>query len=181
MEWPGADGLGPLDAACFSSGWSRWRIPQPASVGRGWLGGRGGRWHSLGQCRAVEADSPPWAGEVWAAELVCSAEPVAPAPYRPLPLHPAVARDLALLLAADRRAGEVADFIRQRGERAGLESVEPVDEFRGAGLPTGKRSVAFRLVFRASDRTLTDAEVDQAVQRLVRMLERELDVTLRTA
>ena len=136
---------------------------------------------AIGQCRAVEADSPPWAGEVWAAELVCSAEPVAPAPYRPLPLHPAVARDLALLLAADRRAGEVADFIRQRGERAGLESVEPVDEFRGAGLPTGKRSVAFRLVFRASDRTLTDAEVDQAVQRLVRMLERELDVTLRTA
>jgi phenylalanyl-tRNA synthetase beta subunit len=44
----------------------------------------------------------------------------------------------------------------------------------------GRRSVTVRLVFRAADRTLTDAEVDKAVARLVSMLERELDVTLRT-
>jgi phenylalanyl-tRNA synthetase beta chain len=48
-------------------------------------------------------------------------------------------------------------------------------------VPEGRRSVAVRLVFRATDRTLTDTEVDKAIGRLIQMLERELDVTLRTA
>jgi phenylalanyl-tRNA synthetase beta chain len=62
-----------------------------------------------------------------------------------------------------------------------VERVEVVDEYRGSGLPDGRRSVAMRLVFRATDRTLTDAEVDKAIGRLIQMLERECGVTLRTA
>jgi phenylalanyl-tRNA synthetase beta chain len=136
---------------------------------------------TVGRCGPIAADAPPWAGVLFGGEVTCSPAIAGVRPFRPLPLHPPVVRDLALLLADDRRAAEVVNLVHQRGPRHGLESVEVVDEYRGAGLPAGRRSVAFRLVFRAPDRTLTDPEVDQALQRLVQMLERELDVTLRSA
>jgi phenylalanyl-tRNA synthetase beta chain len=100
--------------------------------------------------------------------------------FQPLPQHPAVSRDLALLVADGRPIAAVLDLLATRGARLALESVAVVDEFRGKGIPEGRRSVAIRLTFRAPDRTLTDAEVDKAIGRLVPMLERELDVTLRT-
>ena len=136
---------------------------------------------TVGRCAEAEADAPPWAGGLFVGEVRLRVRPVRPATFQPLPSHPAVARDLALLLGADRTVAEVIDLLTVRGERLGVESVTVVDEFRGAGLPEGRRSVAIRLVFRAADRTLKDAEVDKAVGRLVSMLERELDVPLRSA
>ncbi len=133
-----------------------------------------------GWCAPCAADAPPWAAPLFGAEIaVAVAEPV-DEQFRPLPVHPAVDRDLALLVRANRSAAEIVALLRERGSRHGLVSAEVIDEYRGAALPEGTRSVAVRLVFRAADRTLTDAEVDQAVQRLRASLERELDVTLRT-
>ena len=62
-----------------------------------------------------------------------------------------------------------------------LESVEVESDYRGAGLPAGVRSVAFRLTFRAPDRTLRDVEVDQAEARLLAALAEELQVRRRDA
>ncbi len=146
-----------------------------------------GRWvarsaagDALGWCGEVEADSPPWAAPLFGGCMQVATMVAEQSVFRPLPQHPAVSRDLALLLGAARTVAEVTTLIGERGARHALESVTVVDEFRGAGLPEGRRSVALRLVFRAADRTLTDGEVDKAVGRLVSMLERELDVTLRT-
>ena len=61
-----------------------------------------------------------------------------------------------------------------------LESVAVVDEYRGSGLPSGSRSVAFRLTFRAKDRTLKDTEIDHAVGRIQATLEKQLGVTVRS-
>ena len=105
----------------------------------------------------------------------------APRSFVPLPERPAVSRDLALLVATSSAVAPVLELLQTRGARLGVELVEVVDEYRGKGLPDGRRSVAVRLVFRAVDRTLTDAEVDKAIGRLIQMLERELDVTLRSA
>ena len=52
------------------------------------------------------------------------------------------------------------------GNAFALESVAVFDVYRGAGVPEGKKSLAFSLTFRASDRTLTDDEVNLAFQRL---------------
>ncbi|HYW07906.1 MAG TPA: hypothetical protein VE913_13180, partial [Longimicrobium sp.] len=52
-----------------------------------------------------------------------------------------------------------------------LEFVAPFDLFEGKGIPEGTRSVAWRLRFRAADRTLTDTEVDAAVELTLRALE----------
>ena len=52
------------------------------------------------------------------------------------------------------------------GAAFALESVTVFDVYAGTGLPPGKKSVAYSLVFRAADRTLTDAEVNAVFQKI---------------
>lgn len=60
-----------------------------------------------------------------------------------------------------------------------LEQVQVTSEYRGAGLAEGTRSVTFRLVFRAPDRTLRDADVDAVEQQVLDALGRELGLSRR--
>jgi phenylalanyl-tRNA synthetase beta chain len=119
-----------------------------------------------------EVDAPAWAGPVFVVEAVLPAGSAAKREvlYQPIPVHPGSERDLALLVPAGTTAGEVDATLR---EAAGalLEDVFPFDLYEGKGIPEGTRSVAFRLRFRAPDRTLTDAEVDGAVAAVLRALE----------
>ena len=87
---------------------------------------------------------------------------------------------LALLLPEPLAAAKVADLVRGSGG-ALLESVLIESDYRGPELPPGTRSVAFRITFRAPDRTLRDTEVDQAESRLLAVLEAELGVRRRDA
>ncbi|HUF12125.1 MAG TPA: phenylalanine--tRNA ligase subunit beta [Longimicrobiales bacterium] len=114
----------------------------------------------------------------WAAEIVLAVRPARDLAYAPLPTHPAVERDLALLVPAAVPAGVVERSIRGAAGEL-LDAVAPFDVFRGAGLPAGSRSVAFRLRFRAPGRTLTDEEVDRAVERVLRALKEEHDIERR--
>ena len=109
-----------------------------------------------------------------------SLAPPADGPFQALPAFPEAMRDLALLVPLNRPVADITAVLAQRGVRHGVESVMVIDEYRGPSLPAGTRSIAVRLVFRAADRTLTDAEVEQAVTRLRASLERELDITVRT-
>jgi phenylalanyl-tRNA synthetase beta chain len=94
----------------------------------------------------------------------------APAPrYREVSPFPAAWRDLAVVVPEAQAAGEVLEAIRATGG-AHLERVEVFDRYAGPGLPAGKVSLAFRLAFQRVDRTLTDAEIGQAVDRIVRMI-----------
>jgi phenylalanyl-tRNA synthetase beta chain len=91
---------------------------------------------------------------------------------------PSVERDLAVLLTADVAAGEVADALREAGG-ASLQSVAIFDRFAGPGVPEGRVSVAFRLRFQRADRTLTEAEVGEATERVIAMLARRFGGELR--
>jgi phenylalanyl-tRNA synthetase beta chain len=91
---------------------------------------------------------------------------------------PSVERDLAVLLAADVPAGEVAEAMREAGGAA-LQRVAIFDRFAGRGVPEGKVSVAFRLLFQRPDRTLTEAEVGEATERVIAMLARRFAGELR--
>jgi phenylalanyl-tRNA synthetase beta chain len=91
---------------------------------------------------------------------------------------PKVERDLAVLLASDVAAGEVAEALREAGGPA-LQSVEIFDRFAGAGVVGGKVSVAFRLVFQRPDRTLNEAEVSQAMERVIALLAKRFAGELR--
>ena len=114
-------------------------------------------------------DLPPWAGEVLGLEVVLPSEPSPDAGFAadPPPSHPASGRDMAFLLPEDVQAGAVAHAIRTAGGEL-LESVTVFDLYEGDDLPPGTRSVAFGMSFRAKDRTLTDQEVDETVQRILR-------------
>jgi phenylalanyl-tRNA synthetase beta chain len=89
--------------------------------------------------------------------------------YREVSRQPQVRRDLAYLLDRDRPAGELLDAIRKTGG-ASLVSVSLFDRYEGKGIPEGKVSLGFRLVFQRQDRTLTDAEVSKQVDRVERVL-----------
>jgi phenylalanyl-tRNA synthetase beta chain len=134
----------------------------------------------VGRCHRLQSDAPPWAPPVFGGEIEIAPRNVSLPRFSPLPIFPAVIRDLALLVGTDQPVDAVIGLVEERGRRHALESVAVLDEYRGKELPDGKRSVTVRLVFRSADRTLTDAEVDQAVGRLRTSLERERDVVVRT-
>lgn len=93
--------------------------------------------------------------------------------YRPPPRFPPVRLDLALVVDASLPAGALVRAVRSH--RAGGVSVEAdlFDEYRGPGVPEGKKSLALHLRLQAPDRTLTDAEARRVVDGLLSRLERE--------
>lgn len=97
---------------------------------------------------------------------------------KPLPKYPAVKRDIAVTVDKEVPVGELIDQIRAGGKEI-LERCELFDVYEGAQVLIGKKSVAFALTFRASDRTLTDDEVAAAFDRIVRALDRNCGAKLR--
>ena len=147
-----------------ADGWSA-RLPDGREVGR---------------AGPLPADAPPWAAPLFGLEVEIDPAPRAAAPFSRLPAVPPATRDLALVLPAGVPVADVEALIRNAAGVL-LEELRVIDEYRGAPVPQGKRSVALRLVFRAPDRTLRDQEVDQLVSRMLSSLEKSLDVTVRTA
>ncbi|MEL6249708.1 MAG: hypothetical protein AAFR15_17060, partial [Cyanobacteria bacterium J06627_15] len=61
-----------------------------------------------------------------------------------------------------------------------LDEVTLFDEYRGETVPDGQRSLAFRLVYRSNDRTLTDQDIDPVHQKVRAALEKNFSVSLRS-
>ncbi len=99
--------------------------------------------------------------------------------YTPLPVYPAMERDLALVCDRDEEVGKLLSDIRSYAGKS-LESVYAFDIYSGKGVQEGKKSVAVRLVFRHPDRTMTDEETDTAVAKVVRRFETEQGIVLRS-
>ena len=104
--------------------------------------------------------------------------PAEPTRIREVSPYPAVRRDLAVLLAASQPAGEVLDAIRKTAGPL-LSFAAIFDRYEGKGIPAGKISIAFRLVFQRPDRTLLDAEVAKTTERVIEMLAQRFGGELR--
>ncbi len=89
--------------------------------------------------------------------------------YRPLPVFPPVLRDIAIVVSQSVPAESLFATIREVGGEW-LESVRLFDRFVGASIPEGWHSLAFSLVFRADERTLTDEEVNTRVEAIFHAL-----------
>ncbi len=100
------------------------------------------------------------------------------AEYIPLPKFPAVTRDIAVVCDEAVTVGALSDCIR-RGAKGLLKEVTLFDIYRGKGVDQGKKSVAFNLVLRADDRSLTAAEADEDVASVLALLQSELGAVLR--
>jgi phenylalanyl-tRNA synthetase beta chain len=93
--------------------------------------------------------------------------------------HPAVERDLAVIVAERTTAAQVEEAIRRHGG-ALLRTVALFDIYRGRPLGETEKSLAFRLAFQADDRTLTEADVDGAIEDVTRGLAADVAGRLRT-
>jgi len=98
--------------------------------------------------------------------------------FSPLPKFPAVARDMALIVDEGLFAQEPLDFIGKQEEPM-LEHVEIFDIYRNPQFGAGKKSIGYRLVYRAADRNLTDEEVNELHGRLVAKVLRTFNAVLR--
>ncbi|MBE6969268.1 MAG: phenylalanine--tRNA ligase subunit beta [Ruminococcaceae bacterium] len=119
--------------------------------------------------------------ELYAAELQFDAlfasrsgDPI----YQPLPRFPSVTRDLAVLADAALSVGELSDCIRRNGGEF-LREVKFFDVYAGKGIPEGKKSVAFSLILRSDEGTLTFEHADGTIKGILAGLEKELGAVMR--
>lgn len=98
--------------------------------------------------------------------------------YQPLPKFPAVTRDIAVVCDEAVTVGALEESIR-RGAKGLLKEVSLFDIYRGPGVADGKKSVAFNLVLRADDRSLTGDEADEDVQSILAALSADHGAVLR--
>jgi phenylalanyl-tRNA synthetase beta chain len=95
-----------------------------------------------------------------------------------LPRHPSIVRDLSIVVDERLPAAEVRGTIHSHAPHT-LVSAREFDRYHGPGVPSGKVSLSLRLTFRDAARTLTDGEVQQAVDAIVAALARQHGAVLR--
>ncbi|NLD19316.1 MAG: phenylalanine--tRNA ligase subunit beta [Clostridiales bacterium] len=98
--------------------------------------------------------------------------------YKPLPKYPSTFRDIALLVDENMEVGKIKDVIKENGKPI-LERVKLFDVYRGKQVEEGKKSVAFALVYRDKEKTLTDEEVAKVHNKVLDALKEKLDAVLR--
>ena len=100
------------------------------------------------------------------------------ATYTPLPKYPTVTRDLSFLCDESVTVAAVEDVITASAGKL-LRGVKLFDIYRGTGVPEGKKSMAFSLELRADDRTLTDADSEGVMSKVLAALSEKLGAVLR--
>jgi phenylalanyl-tRNA synthetase beta chain len=98
--------------------------------------------------------------------------------FKAIPAFPGIRRDIAMLVPTNVTHEAVASAVKQIKPQ-NLESLELFDVFRGANVPEGQKSVAYAFHYRNAERTLTDAEVNTAHDRVVAELKTRLGATVR--
>lgn len=142
-----------------------WILRDADGERRGWAG-------------ALSPQRPAWSAPLWGFEFDLAVGKTVQHLFKPPPNTPAVVRDLALILPHGITAGAVSEATRVAAGRL-LESVAVFDEYETDDI--SGRSVAFRLLFRSTERTLKDKEVDKAVSRVLHELKERLGVERRQA
>ncbi len=99
--------------------------------------------------------------------------------FQPFSAYPASDRDIAFYASSQISVAELERTIKKAGG-ALLDSINLFDEYRGQNVPEGQRSLAFRLVYRANDRTLTDEDIEPVHQKVREVLEEKFQVSLRS-
>ena len=135
----------------------------------------------LGQVHPLVAQNYGVDAQFYCAELELNALMAAKGAdpeYVPLPKFPNLTRDIAVVCDEVVTVGALEACIR-KGAKGLLKECKLFDIYRGKGVDEGKKSVAFNLVLRADDRSLTSEEADEDVKSILAALEKELGAVLR--
>lgn len=98
--------------------------------------------------------------------------------YKSLPKFPAVTRDIALLVDDEVLVQDIHNIIKNKGGNL-VENIELFDVYKGKQIPDGKKSIAYRIVYRSEDKTLTDKDVNKVHSKILSTLEFNLGAELR--
>ena len=149
-----------------------------------WLQGK--RLGVFGQIHPQLAQQRDLANEVYLFELdfnlllaALNRDAVTTPKFKTYSTYPGSARDLAFFAPLDVSVFAIEKAINKAGGKL-LQRVEVFDEYKGKNVPEGQRSLAFNLFYQASDRTLTDKDVDPVHQKVRDTLVKKFDVTLRS-
>ncbi len=99
--------------------------------------------------------------------------------YTPIPKYPAVERDIALVVDEQIEVGQIENIISKKSKNI-LETAKLFDIYRNEKLGQNKKSVAYELIFRANNRTLTDDEIKNTMEAITKELQVALGAELRT-
>jgi len=121
-------------------------------------------------------DIPVYAGVLNFDEIWDNADMVID--YKPLPKFPAVSRDFSFVCDEDLEVGTIEEVMARAAGKL-CEGVALFDVFRGEKIGEGKKSVAFRVTLRASDRTLTVEEADKVSNKIIKDLSYKLGLNIR--
>lgn len=149
-----------------------------------WLQGR--RLGIFGQIHPQLAQQRDLANEVYLFELdfhllltALNRDAITTPKFQTYSTYPGSARDLAFFAPLDLSVSAIEKIMSKAGGKL-LQRIEVFDEYKGENVPEGQRSLAFNLVYQASDRTLTDKDVDPVHQKVRDTLVKKFDVTLRS-
>ncbi len=98
--------------------------------------------------------------------------------YSELPKYPAITRDIAVLVNDDITAGSIISVIKESAG-AYLEKVEFFDVYKGKQIGEGKKSLAFSIVYRSLEKTLTEEEISASFDKVVKALAEKTGAKLR--
>ncbi|MEM9156394.1 MAG: hypothetical protein AAGB13_15380 [Cyanobacteria bacterium P01_F01_bin.33] len=130
-------------------------------------------------CRDLDLPNEVYVFELKLDVMMAAIEKLGLATYQAFSTFPVSDRDIAFFCPITVSVGELNAAIAKAAGNL-LEDVQLFDDYRGEGVPEGQRSLAFRLIYRASDRTLTEAEVESAHQNVREQLQKQFAVELRS-
>ena len=135
----------------------------------------------IGQIHPLVANNYDIDSEVFCAEINFTALfdlRLPDATYTPLPKYPSVSRDIAIICDETITVAQAENVIFSAAGKL-LRNTKLFDIYRGTGIPEGKKSIAFSLELRADDRTLTDTDCEQVMNKVLSSLQSELNAALR--
>jgi phenylalanyl-tRNA synthetase beta chain len=98
--------------------------------------------------------------------------------FKVLPQFPSIRRDIAMLVPEETTHDAVLNSVKQ-AKPQNLEGIELFDVFRGKNIPGGQKSMAYAFTYRSAEKTLTDAEVNAAHEKVVEQFKRALQAAIR--
>lgn len=189
QEWPAQWGLKPRSVDLFSLKGALSKLTEalhvetltldPVSRGIRFRGEKIG-WIGMidpSILKSWEIETDVYAAEIdW--EFLSSSSEKATLRFRPISKYPFIERDVALVVDNSLTAQKMIDSIRAI-QNGWIQKVKLFDLFRGGNLPPNKKSIAFNIRYSSDEKTLTNEEVNEAHQRLITHLEREIGAILR--
>jgi len=98
--------------------------------------------------------------------------------YRSLPKYPSVARDIAIVVTEEITAGQVEEIIGNKGGKL-IEEVKLFDIYKGSQIQEGYKSMAYSIVYRSDEKTLSEEDISKVHNKIVNSLVNQVGAALR--